>query len=578
MRTPARFSGPGVTHGKHIFGALFLAGTATFSTIGQAAVLYDAGLLVFDATGQSIWKSGPGTVLAASAFLGSQWTNSTAGVGGFVGDFSTVSVNTNPAWWAWRACRETINFLCGSEPSRGTVTTDIDTRTGARVDLTTSGRFGIEYGYTVNSGTIDAKAIYAVSAALPATVKAGEYFQLNTASALDSGSISTQSPWVEFYVDAIAQLSGSVTGQACLITYGCAGPASVALPPTNLEQNILRIDLNSIKILDEFLPPDNPGDPSRPLAEIKLANQTLTLQAALDATGAPGFKLTSSQFTFVDTTPPTPDVTIDLASIEFKLPYIETSGVASQMPVGGALTDVITSDGRDDIAKLRLDVDGLVFALGQGSIPPLGIGVDLLDSGPFKIGMQLDALDIDIGPDVGITQDFELVPTLMVDFAFSAPVMIAGMADPQTSWRGAWNSFPEIALLGSTTFMPTFWIEAWLTHTIGLDLGLTGTLDVYKFSFSAEAGGVKILESNPLSLNQLLGLGNTLFSTSKLAVPIWDERFLLEGFGEFRAASFAIATVPTPGTVALLLVAVGTLAGTRRRPSSRRSGIAARAP
>src|SRR3546814_8626030 len=51
----------------------------------------------------------------------------------------------------------------------------------------------------------------------------------------------------------------------------------------------------------------------------------------------------------------------------------------------------------------------------------LGAGLELIDSGGFKIEAQLDALDIDAGPDIGITQDFELVPTLMAHLDFSSP-------------------------------------------------------------------------------------------------------------------------------------------------------------
>jgi len=541
-------------------GARFLAAAALVLASGGAgaAAIYDPGPLVFEAKNQSMWGTGNATVIANSVFLGPQWTNRTVGVGNIIGSQTTVTVNTNPVWWAWKACKETIDFLCGSEPNPGQVSEVIDTRTGARVELTTSGKFGLEFGYTVNSGSVDATAIMAATALLPADGrKPGEFFNLNPESLLAGGKLESQSPEVEAHINAIAQLSGSVSARACLILAGCAGPATTSLPGVNLDQNVLRIDPNAIKILDELLPPDNPGEARKPLAEVKLANQTLTLQAALDSTLTPGFKLTTSQFTIVDTTPPTPDITIDLASIEFKLPNIETSG-----GVDGAR---LTSSGRDDVIELRLDVDGLAFAVGAGSIPPLGLGFNLLDTGSFKIGMQLDALDIDIGPDVGITQDFELVPTLMAHLDFSSPVMIAGFADPQSFWDGPWHLLPDIALLETTTITPTFSLLAMLTNDIGIDLGLTGNWDVFKFAFNAQAGPVTILQTSPISLNTLLGLGNTMFSTDKLRFPIWDSgAFALEGFDPIVAASFTI-TVPEPGTLALLLAPLAALAFARRR-------------
>jgi hypothetical protein len=540
--------------------AALLALAALFAVPGKVAAtaLYDAGPLTFSTVNQSMWGTGNAPVFTDSVFVGPQWTNRTAGVGGFTGGLSTVTINTNPAWWAWKACKETIDFLCGGEPSKGQVKEVVDTRTGARVELTTSGKFGLEFGYTVNSGTVNAATAYSATAILPDGAKQGDFFNLNPDSKLTGASLSSQSPEIEAHINAIAQLSGSVSAQACLILSGCTGKGTLALPTLNLDQNVLAIDLNSIKVLDELLPPNNPGEPRQPLAEVKLANQTLTLQAAVAATGTPGFKLTTSQFTILDTTGGVPGVTIDLASIEFKLPNIATSGG-------------LTSSGRDDIVKLRADIDGLAFAVGSGTIPPLGLGLTLIDAGGFKVGMQLDALDIDIGPDIGITQDFELTPTLMARLDFDRPVMIAGLNGPRNFWEGEWDLLPDIALLETTTFTPTFWLDAMLTNTIGIDLGLTGNWDIYKFSFTAEAAGVTILGTNPISLNTLLGLGNTMFATPKLEFPIWDKDFRLQGFDAIRAASFLITVaVPTPGTLALLLAALGAGAFARRGAGARR--------
>ena len=532
----------------------FAACAATGNAI--AAALYDAGPLNFSTVNQSMWGTGNAPVFKDSVFVGPQWTNSTVGVGTIVGSVGKVSVNTNPLWWAWKACKETVNVFCGDQPNPGTISDVVDTRTGARVELTTSGKFGLEFGYTVNSGTVNAATAYSATAILPDGAKQGDFFNLNPDSKLTGASLSSQSPEIEAHINAIAQLSGSVSAQACLILTGCTPKGTLALPTLNLDQNVLAIDPNSIKVLDELLPPANAGEPRQPLAEVKLANQTLTLQAAVAATGTPGFKLTTSQFTILDTTGGVPGVTIDLASIEFKLPNIATSGG-------------LTSSGRDDIVKLRADIDGLAFAVGSGTIPPLGLGLTLIDAGGFKVGMQLDALDIDIGPDIGITQDFELTPTLMARLDFDRPVMIAGLNGPRNFWEGEWDLLPDIALLETTTFTPTFWLDAILTNTIGIDLGLTGNWDIYKFAFTAQAGPVTILESTPISLNRLLGLGNVMFSTPKLEFPIWDRGFQLQGFDAIRAASFII-TVPTPGTLALLLAALGAGAFARRGAGAQR--------
>lgn len=531
---------------------------AAASAHAGASVIYDPGPLLFTTTNQSMWGTGNATVISKSVFLGPQWTNQTVTVGKIIGDVNETTVNTNPAWWAWKACKAGgLGSLCGGEPDPKPKDVITDTRSGAKVDLTTSGKFGLEFGYTVNSGSVDATANLTASAVLPSSnPKQGEYFSLNPDSKLAGGSLASQSPWVEAHIDAIAKLSGSISAQACLILAGCTKEGKADLPSVNLDQNVLAIDPNSIKILDGLLPPDNPGDPRKALAEVKLANQSLTLQAALSAEGVPGFKLTSPQFTFVNTLPPGPDISFDLASIEFQLPNISTSG--------GVDGSQLMSSGRDDVIKLRADVDGLAFVTSSATIPPLGLGIDLIDSGGFKVGMQFDALNIAIGPDIGITQDFELQPTLMVNLDFSEPVMISGLSGPQTSWFGEWDMLPDIALLQSTTITPTFSLMAMLTNNIGIDLGLTGTWDVDRFSFSASAGGVTILGTNPISLNTLLGLGNTLFSTDKLRFPIWDTAFDLGGFDPITAAAFTI-NVPAPGTLTLLAAALAAGAFAPRR-------------
>jgi len=542
------------------------------SSVASAGVTYEAGPLAFSTTGQSMWGSGGATVLQDSVFVGTEWTNKSTGIGGFTGSVSTVKVNTNPLWWTWKACDATgaPSWVCGSEPSKGQIKEVVDTRTGARLDLTSSGKFGLEFGYTIDSGSVDAAADFSAKAILPGTnPNQGEFFSLNPSSALEDGSISSQSPKAEAYINAIAKLSGSVTAKACLIAFGCTPEGVASLPTLDAKQPILSIDPNSLKVVPELLPGPTPADPRQALAEVKILNQTLTLEGVLAATAptpTPGFKVTTN---FGGTTlgstplpPGVPTVNFDLASIEAKLPNIATAGGLN----GGS----IKSSGRDDVIKARIDLDGVATING---FPPLGIGVDLIDSGGFKISARFDALDIDAGPDIGITQDFELNPTLMTRLDFNKPVMIAGMSGLQNFWQGAWDMIPDIALLETTTVNPTFWLEAMLNNVIGIDLGLTGTMDILKFTFGASYKGVNIIGTNPVSLNSLLGLGNQLFSTSKLRFPVYGHNtpaFMLAGFSPIQAAAFTI-NVPTPGTLVVLsigLLAAGTARRRKRPPQS----------
>ncbi len=521
----------------------------------QGISVYDPGNLSFSTAGQSMWDTGSAIQFGDSLFVGTQWANKTVSMGRIDGGVTTrVIDNTNPAWTVWKTCDDSRSPLCGSEPDKWPVTKVFDTRTGARVDLTTSGKFGLEFGYTVDSGSVNASADFSAQAILPTNrPRSGEYFSLNPSTALNAGSISSQSPKVEAHINAITQLSGSITASACLPPHGCTGSGITNLPSVNANMPILSIDPNGLQVLPRLLPGPSPDDPRLPLAELHLLNPKLTLKGALSAEGVPGFQLTTPERTLINTIPPGPAVSIDVASIEFKVPDIATSG--------GLQGNTIKSSGRDNIIEARLDLDS-VTALARY---PLGVGLELIDSGGFKVEAQLDGLDIDAGPDIGITQDFELVPTLMARLDFSSPTFIDGYNGLQTFWEGEWETLPDIALSTTTTITPTYWLDAMLTNTLGIDLGLSGTMDLLKFGVIASAHSFELLNTGPISLNGLLGIGNELFSTDKLQFPIYSTPFMLGGFSRIAAAPFTIQMVPEPGNWALLAIGLGAIGGVRRR-------------
>lgn len=503
-----------------------------FSAGSQATLLYDGGALDFESNGQSMWGSGAAFRKEESVFLGTQWNNKTASFGEIAGGVSTV---TNPLY-----------------------TISVDTRNGATLSVNSSGKVGLEFGYSIDSGSVDSMVDFSALANLPDTVVGqSDVINLNTRSLLDNGTLQTQSPKVEAYISAIMQLSGSVNATACanvpLIIGGCTS-GGFSLPTLNMDQRILSVDPNSIKVLDGVLPGDNP------LAEIPLANQSLTLEGgATFAPPAVGFKLTGpGGLTLASTLPPTPALTVDLAELSVQVPDIATSG-------GKSGANTISSNGRDDFLSLQLDLDGAASLFG--GLPPLEVNATLIDAGEFKVEANLDLIDVDAGPVLGITQDFELVPTLMVDLAFSNPIQIAGMLGLQSNWTGAWADLPDFSLLETTTFSPTFWVDALFSNDFGLDLGLKGTLDVLKLGATASAARVNLLNIGPISLNGLLGLGNTLFDTDKVGFSVFNNQFGFGGFNRIAGNSFTIR-VPEPGTVGMLLLGLLLLGLARRRYGS----------
>jgi hypothetical protein len=512
---------------------------------------YSSGPLEFSTTNQSMWGQDLPAALSDERFFGAQWTNKSASIGGIIGSRTTQTVNTNPLWWAWKGCKETVNFLCGDQPDPGDVKVVVDTRTGAVVGLTSSGKFGFELGYEVDAGSVNADVTFDAFASVPNTVSRGELVDLQTNSLLGNGLITTQSPTARAYVNAVASLQATVTAQGCLISLACtSGSGTLA----NFDETLplLEVNPNAFEILPEALPPTNPGEDRNPLLSADLFNQSLTLQASLDAAGVPGFKLSTNFGTLVDTSPTgVPSVEIDLASLGFQVPQIQTTG--------GVDGESIKSEGRDNFLGLKADLDG-VAALAA-VLPPLGVGASFIDvgAGPtnFKVEGSLDVLDVDMGPDLGFAQDFELKPTLWSSVVFSAPVLIGGVL--MDTWTGLWDSFPEFSLSRTTTVTPTFWLDNDFTHRLAIDLGLSGTMDLFKFGLTASLGGVKLL-GGELSLNQIVGLGNTLFQTPRAEFEVWDTSFELLGFSEVQGNAFLIpVSVPEPATWLLLLAGLALL-------------------
>lgn len=536
-----------------------IAGTFMFSHT-YAAVIYDSGALAFESSGQSMWDSGTAFRKEESVFVGAQWTNKTASIGGIAGSANEVVIpaigaitipvfepsifHPTPTWsnpfkgyWTGCNCWKDVTI----KPATGPVT--VDTRTGAQLNVHTSGKVGLEFGYSIDSGSVDTTANFQAVAELPDAVQASEFFSINTSSILDSGSIQTQSPKAEAYISAIMQLSGSIDAQACALTFGCASSGSAALPTINMDQRILSIDPNSLKILDGIMPS---GDA---FAEVAILNRSLTLEGGATTTvpPVPGFKLTTAGVTLVSSLPPgVPAVTFDLAEMTVFVPDIATIGSGSGPKV--------TSSGRDDLLSAQFDLDAAATLFA--GLPPAGLNFDLIDAGPIKLSASFDLIDVDAGPVLGITQDFEFTPTLMVDLAFSNPLQIAGLAGLHDSWAGRWSDLPDFAIQETTTFTPTYWLDALLTNDMGLDLGLVGTLDLLKLGATASVGGVDLLNFNALSLNNLLGIGNELFSTPKVGFSVYDTTFGLGGFNRLAGNPFTLsiaARVPEPASVALLL-------------------------
>lgn len=444
---------------------LGMLGAAVAAGPAFATSIYDAGPLNFATQNQSMWGSDNAFVKSGSKFIGTPFGGGKTFGGFFLG-------------------------------------------TGAEVGYLAGGQLGLNFGYTVDSGSVDANVGFGATAQVPHAVQQQQFFNLATSSALNSGTISTQSPDATANMSLVADFSGLLFAKGCFL--GDCSSSSTPLPSININQKLLALTPNELEILPDVIP--NGADDGS-VAHVPLGSEEVPIQWE----GS------------------------EIGSVTTNVPNVVTQG--------GLNGSSISSSGSDPLLTATIDVPDLSSIVGI----PTNLDVDL---GPLHLGLA--PVDLNIGPQLSLGQDFDLDPTLMVDLAFSRPVEIAGEAGLQSSWQGPWADLPSLALFGTTTFSPTFWLDAPLTNSTDLDLGLIGTYDFLKFEL--KLGDIDISES----LSQLLGLDGKLFSTPTLDFPIWDNTFQLGGFDPIAAAPFTIYTgsataVPEPPDLPLFLLGLGAL-------------------
>lgn len=111
----------------------------------------------------------------------------------------------------------------------------VDTRTGVAVDGTLDGKVGLELGVAIDSGSVDAEVSYQASLDIPDTsgMSSGATINFNPDSLLAGvNTLQTTFSSVEVNVDAVMQLSGAVSAEACVLVAGCASGVS----PININQ------------------------------------------------------------------------------------------------------------------------------------------------------------------------------------------------------------------------------------------------------------------------------------------------------------------------------------------------------
>ena len=561
--------------------------------------------LSFSTTGQSIWDTGTSNILEKNEFLGVAWQDQGVDIDAIVGD-ETTNV-PNPLRLAYDAAFATCRLafsssVCingqaarlpvvglGSRPSIRSCGTfavgcqiaragdftrrtaydvafaactvgfsatvcrngqsaqvpvpplgtapaqflNVDTRTGFALTGTTDGRVGLDVGLRMDSGSVNATVDFLASLDVPDTtgLDKANAISLNPNSVLaGTSTLNTTAPTVQLSVDAVMQISGSVNAEGCFLTQGC----EVGSSPININERASVLAFNAdgeggVQVLG-VTPPGVAG----------------------------GFPLS------VDV--------VGLAEVTFHLPQPNASGGLD------ATTQTLKATGQDDLVDLILDVDNIV-ATAAGVPGLFGSSLDI----PVLGSVGYDIINVSMGPTIDIIQDFELDPTLFVTLVFDQLVNIGGqIVDTFTS---AWDLLPDITFLSDrTTVTPTFFVAATMLSQTLLDFDLNFGIDLLQIFYNFGALG-----SDTVGVGNVLDKGVDLFQSPNL----YEKLFALQGFNISRGDSFVVdfingssgplsalgasdinpivlagvsntTAIPEPGSLLLVILALGALVGSRR--------------
>lgn len=410
----------------------------------------------------------------------------------------------------------------------------VDTRTGVAVNGTTDGRVGVELGVEIDSGSVDATVSYKASLDIPDTdgLSKANPINFNPNSALaGKNELNTNFANLELSVDAIMELSGNVTGEACVIGTGC----KVGSSPFNIDETAPIVSFN------------RGGE-----GEVLLLGQKPSVF---------GFPDEANGFPFA--------IDAGIAEVTLHLPQPDASGGLDPN------TETLKATGQDDLVDLLVDLDEVV-ATAAGVPGLFGTSVPIGTVG--SIGY--DIINVNIGPTVDLRQDFELDPTLFVELVFDKAVLIGG--ELVTTLVSAWDQLPDITFVDDvTTVTPTFFIEADLQNETLLDFDFEFIVDLLQINFDL------------LGFERSFGIGNVLEEGVDLfqSPNFYENLFPLLGFNVEIGESFVVdflsgstaptttearsaenpildldaTSVPEPGTLALFFVGLCAFFAYRRK-------------
>ena len=480
----------------------------SFSVVNTASAGLVEQHVTFQTTGQSMWNLGESTEINETLFFGAQWGDKYGedAISGKIFDVGTATQGNN----------------------------------GISVSGETNGKVGLEVGFLLNSGTVNASLPLSVIFDLPdaADLRNGQAFSMGVQSAkLEAGAfLDTISPAFETYADLIIKADAAINVKGCYDVLLDSDCGSERLQVLNLDESFELLSINrdnngEVNVLKDFQPFLDAASATASLVKVSQVD---------DPNGPPGQKTEKVSLNIK------PKINIGsppLVEVNVRLPDIKTeTRLASDKSLNnGSLDNVLQTSGEDNFIDVDIDVDQIGTIIGV--LPPLGVVADV-DFGVGNVSGALDLLDLTLTPSLSLTQDFSLsIKEIDVRYVFDEAVN-AGLSDSSMSSvteLSANNLTDDIFVewtdnknIGITTLYD---IAVEFINDTGLKLAADFTIDILKGSIAGEVFGIDMGSSKfgPL-LTETFDLGETA------PLSIFKERFDLGGFDQQKGNKYLLST------------------------------------
>ncbi|WP_158967960.1 hypothetical protein [Paraglaciecola sp. L3A3] len=444
-------------------------------------------------SGQSMWGTGSSVAfsnLANPLFLGAQW------------DESGKIFEVGSAKW-------------GSN--------------GLRVDGATSGRIGLETGWEIDSGTVNASLPFEFTFQLPDLneLQDKQAFSMGVTSStlLSDAFLQTISPTIQTYVDFIVEANASVTAKGCYDVWVSTDCGSKSKNLFDIDESFELLSLNrdkdgEVRVLDGF---------STLFAVGKSVASVVEVTEEKDPDDPEGKKKNKVS---IDLKPKVSVGGSPLVEVDVRLPDIvekEYLGGAGLNVGTDGKKDVLVTSGSDNFLDISLDVDQLGTSLGI--LPPLGVTADV-DFGIGSVSAAVDLIDLTLTPSLALTQDFSLsIDNIGISYAFDDSVLAGVSGGPLSNVTSLDNlnlnqqidiTWTDDESLGIT---PIYNIDVSLTNNTGLRIDTTFDIDLLKGSISGEVFGID------MGTSKFGPLAKIPFDLGSIELPpLFDSSFALAGF------------------------------------------------